>query len=190
MCGRQRVRQPESAGMEDAVAPSESERLDTEDLEAAGRRGAGLSELMKKALLAGIGAVFMTEESVRGYVREARLPREIARLIIDNTQAAKEQFFRYLARELSELVRRSDLPAALLAFFREHTIEVHASIRFRASAAEQQAAAAAAPPGRAEPPGGGEAGSAPDAAGGVAVPPPAGPAAAAPGGEQDGEVGL
>src|SRR4051812_3482267 len=48
-------------------------------------RPGGLSDMMKKALFAGIGAVFMTEESVRAYVSESKLPRELAQYVIKNT---------------------------------------------------------------------------------------------------------
>lgn len=95
-----------------------------------GRTG-GLSDMMKKALFAGIGAVFMTEESVRAYVTEAKLPREIRNYLIQNSSQAKEQFFGYLAKELSQLVRKSDLPKVVQTFLREHTIEIEAKVRFR-----------------------------------------------------------
>jgi hypothetical protein len=101
-----------------------------DDLEQNGRRGS-LGDLMRKAISAGIGAVFMTEESVRSYVRDSKLPRDVARFLIDSTQTAKEQFFEYLAREISGLVRKSDLPKALEAFLQANTIEINAKIRFR-----------------------------------------------------------
>src|SRR5688572_31977258 len=93
----------------------------------------GLSDMMKKALFATIGAVFMTEESVRSYVSESKLPRDIRNYIIQNTGQAKEQFFGYLSKELSQLVLKSDLPKVLEAFLRDHTIELEAKIRFRAN---------------------------------------------------------
>ena len=97
------------------------------------KQGGILGDVMKKALFATLGAVFMTEESVRSYVSEAKLPKDIRNYIIQNTGQAKEQFFGYLAKEVSQLVRKSDLPKALKGFLSDHTIEVEAKIRFKSN---------------------------------------------------------
>jgi hypothetical protein len=115
-----------------------------DDLDAKGR--SSISDIMKKALFAGIGAVFMTEESVRGYVAEAKLPREIRNYIIQNTTQAKEQFFSYLSKELSQVVMKSDLPKVVQRFLSDHTIEVEAKIRFRSNGSPEILAGARATP--------------------------------------------
>jgi hypothetical protein len=99
---------------------------DREDEIDNGRSRSGISEIMKKALFASIGAVFMTEESVRTYISDAKLPREIRNFILQNTTQAKEQFFGYLSKELTDIVMRSDLPNVLRRFLSDHTIEIEA----------------------------------------------------------------
>jgi hypothetical protein len=131
-----------------------------------GRTRGGLSEIMKKALFAGIGAVFMTEESVRSYVSDAKLPRDIRNYIIQNTTQAKEQFFGYLSKELSQIVIRSDLPKVIQRFLSDHTIELEAKIRFRSNASPELSGSAKATPSPVQ---------APPPASAVAVPPPAAP---------------
>lgn len=95
------------------------------------RRGSGLSDMMRKAVAAGMGAVFMTEESVRAYVSEAKLPREIARSIIQSSTAAKEQLLQYVSNEVSDLIQKTDLTGFLGRFLEQHEIEIEAKIRFR-----------------------------------------------------------
>ena len=146
-------------------------------------RGSGLSEIMKKALFASIGAVFMTEESIRSYVSEAKLPREIRGYLLQNTQQAKEQFFRYLAGEISQIVIRSDLPRVFERFLTDHTIEIEAKIRFKSNgqaevSAEAKAMPVPAAPSRAAP----AAGNPPPAR---EVPPPSQAAQPAPAGQYD-----
>jgi hypothetical protein len=157
----------------------------------------GLSDMMKKAAFAAIGAAFMTEESVRSYVAESKLPRELAKAVLQNANQAKEQFFGYLAKEFTALVKKSDLPKVAEKFLREHTIEVEAKIRFRPNAAPEitlggvraasgggEPAAGGAAPGGAGLPGpaaGGAAGPAAPANGlpaGRSAPPPPPPAPA------------
>lgn len=117
-----------------------------DDSDSAKGRGGGISDIMKKALFAGIGAVFMTEESVRNYVSEAKLPRDIRNYIIQNTSQAKEQFFAYLSKELSQVILRSDLPKVIQRFLADHTIELEAKIRFKPNGAPELTGAARAAP--------------------------------------------
>ncbi len=116
-----------------------------DDLENGRSRG-GLSEIMRKAFFASLGAVFMTEESVRAYISDAKLPRDIRNFIIQNTAQAKEQFFAYLSKELTEIVLRSDLPKVIQRFLSDHTIELEAKIRFRPNGAPETAGAVRAVP--------------------------------------------
>src|SRR5438105_15229740 len=94
-----------------------------------GKSRGGLSDMMKTALFASVGAVFMTAESVRNYVSDAKLPREIRNYLIQNAAQAKEQFFDYVSKELSQVLLRSDLPKVLQKFLVDHTIELEAKIR-------------------------------------------------------------
>lgn len=89
----------------------------------------GLGSTMRKALFAAVGAAFMTEEGLRSYVKDAKLPRDITRYVLNNAHSAKEQLFTYVARDVSELLRKSDLPKAIAQFLESHTMEL--SIRFR-----------------------------------------------------------
>jgi hypothetical protein len=120
--------------------------IDRDDELENGRARGGLSDMMKKALFAGIGAVFMTEESVRSYVSDAKLPREIRNYIIQNTTQAKEQFFGYLSKELSQVLLRSDLPKVIQKFLADHTIELEAKIRFKSNGAPEVSGGARALP--------------------------------------------
>lgn len=133
------------------MAPERDDELDGPKNRNASGLGGGVSDMMKKALFATIGAVFMTEESVRAYVAESKLPREIRNYVIQNTAQAKEQFFSYLSKELSQLVMKSDLPKVVQGFLKDHTIEVEAKIRFRGNGAPELSMGVVAPPATAIP---------------------------------------
>ncbi|MGZ3460324.1 MAG: hypothetical protein ACXU86_17695, partial [Archangium sp.] len=59
-------------------------------------------ELMRKAAFAGLGALFMTEESLRRSAGQMRLPREVLNAILAQAERTKDD----LARMLTEEVRR------------------------------------------------------------------------------------
>jgi hypothetical protein len=113
------------------VEEAEPVGLDVEgqDLQAGGR---GLiPDAVKKALLAGVGALFMTEEGARRLAREWKLPKDVIGFIGQQASSAKEEVLRVLSDEIrrfleSEVVRR-ELGRALESM----SVEVHAEIRLR-----------------------------------------------------------
>jgi len=100
-----------------------------------GRTASGaISDIMKKALFAGIGAVFMTEESIRGYLAEAKFPREIRNYVVQNADRMRGELFGYVSKELKQIFQRADLPKVFNEFLETHTIE----IRFRKNKGESE----------------------------------------------------
>jgi hypothetical protein len=98
-----------------------------------GLRGS-ITDGVKKALLAGVGALFLTEEGARKLARDWKLPKDLAAFIGQQAQSAKEDILRMFTDEIrrfleSELVRREFLKA-----LSENTIEIRAEIRLRPDA--------------------------------------------------------
>jgi len=94
------------------------------------RAWGGVSDMMRKAVFAGLGALFMTEESIKKYVSEAKLPKNIGKYVLDNAQKGKEELFQFIARELADVITRSELPEEAVRFLNEHKIRVAAEIEF------------------------------------------------------------
>jgi hypothetical protein len=94
--------------------------------------GRGLiPDSVKKALLSGVGALFMTEEGARRLARDWKLPKEVIGFLGQQAQGAKDEILRVLSDEIrrfleSEAVRR-ELGRALASM----AVEVHAEIRLR-----------------------------------------------------------
>jgi hypothetical protein len=93
-----------------------------------------IPEAVKKAILAGVGAVFMTEEGARRLARDWKLPKDVISFVGQQAQSAKDEILRALGEEIhrflqSDLVRREFLKA-----LEQSTIEVKMEIRFRPDA--------------------------------------------------------
>jgi len=93
--------------------------------------GGGLQEALRKALLAGMGAIFLTEEGARRLAREWKLPKELIGYLGQQAAGAKDEILRVFSDEVrrffeSEAVRR-EFARALSAM----VVEVKAEIRVR-----------------------------------------------------------
>jgi len=93
-------------------------------------RGGIPENLTKKILTLGLGAYFLTEDTVRRYVKDAKIPRDIARSITQNASKGKDELYGYVARELSSFLKQMDLQQELDRFVRSHKVRISAEIEF------------------------------------------------------------
>jgi hypothetical protein len=123
------------------LTPDEAEPLDErEPLEEgeplggdAAPRGL-IPEGVKKAILAGVGALFMTEEGARRLAREWKLPKEVVGFIGGQAQAAKDEILRTLGAEVRRFLESEAIRREFLKGLADSTIEIRAEIRLRSSA--------------------------------------------------------
>lgn len=110
--------------------PGEAPAAGEPGAEAAGP-GGGLQDALRKALLAGMGAIFLTEEGARRLAREWKLPKELIGYLGSQASGAKDEILRIFSDEVrrffeSEAVRR-EFARALSSM----VVEVKAEIRVR-----------------------------------------------------------
>ncbi|MFO0581078.1 MAG: hypothetical protein U0229_02295 [Anaeromyxobacter sp.] len=111
----------EEAGPGDEGASEESRRL--------------IPETVKRALLAGVGALFMTEEGARKLARDWKLPKEVVGFVGSQASAAKDEVLRLLGQEVRRFLESETVRREFLKALSESTIELHAEIRVRPDAA-------------------------------------------------------
>ncbi len=121
--------------MEDRPRPLEDEPLlpqQDPDLPAGGR---GLiPDGVKKAILAGVGALFMTEEGARRLARDWKLPKELIGFIGQQAQGAKDEVLRVLADEIRRFLQSETVRGELSKVLESMAVEVHAEIRLKPAA--------------------------------------------------------
>ena len=96
----------------------------------AGLRGT-IADGVKKALLAGVGALFLTEEGARRLARDWKLPKDVAAFIGQQATSAKDELLRMFSEEIRRFLENE---AVRREFFKElanSTVEIHAEIRLR-----------------------------------------------------------
>lgn len=98
--------------------------------------------LTRRILTLGLGAYFLTEDTVRRYVKDAKIPRNIAQGIVHNATKGKDELYGFVARELSGFLKQMDLQAELDRFVRSHKVRISAEIEFIPKPVSPEAAAA------------------------------------------------
>jgi hypothetical protein len=83
-------------------------------------------------LTVGVGAAFMTEESIRGLVSEFKLPKELLGGILESANKTKNEFFQNLSRDVLNRVTENVDPRELLTeILEKNEIELRVKVRFK-----------------------------------------------------------
>ena len=114
------------AGPRDDFSPSDP-------LEDETPRGS-LADGVKKAILAGMGAIFLTEESARRLARDWKLPKEVIGFVGQQAQGAKDEILRVFADELRRFLQSEAVQREFWKALGESVVEIHAEVRVRPDA--------------------------------------------------------
>lgn len=90
----------------------------------------GLGDMFKKIAQVGMGAAFMTEESIKGVLNDLPISKEIISGLVQNARGAKEDFTKGLREEFSRYLSRLDKESLIDYLVENYDIEVNASLKF------------------------------------------------------------
>ncbi len=115
--------------------PSFTTPVDPELLEGAEEAPSGgrgfIPDAVRKAVLAGVGALFMTEEGARRLARDWKLPKEVIGFIGQQAQSAKDEVMRVFAEEVRHFLESEAVRRELGRVLESMAVEVRAEIRLR-----------------------------------------------------------
>ena len=95
-----------------------------------GSRAAGfVPEFVRKVAVAGLGALFMTEEGIRSLAGQLKLPKEMLGYILGQAEKTKDEVGRVVSEEVRRFLQSEKLRDELLKLLSGATIEVKAQIR-------------------------------------------------------------
>lgn len=87
-----------------------------------------LGETLRKLLTAGISAAFMTEESIRAYVSELKLPKDVVHLLLQGASKSKDELMNRVGKEVINMISKIDFVKEASRFAEEHKFRVSAEI--------------------------------------------------------------
>ena len=88
------------------------------------------SELMKEVTLTGLATVFMTEEGVRGYLKDKKLPKELVTLLMEGFNKKKDNFYEMCTREFGKVLGKIDLTREFQKFLETHDVHIEGKLSF------------------------------------------------------------
>ena len=88
-----------------------------------------IPELVRKVAVAGLGAVFMTEEGIRALAGQLKLPREVLTYVLSQAERTKEQVGQVISEEVRRYLQSDRLRDEFLKLLAGMTIEVKAEVK-------------------------------------------------------------
>lgn len=89
------------------------------------------SEVVKDLTATGLATIFMTEEGVRTYLRDKKLPKELASLLLDSFNRRKDNFYETLTREFGKMLSKVDVTKEIQKFLESHEVDINAKVSFK-----------------------------------------------------------
>ncbi|MBI3533981.1 MAG: hypothetical protein HY072_00625 [Deltaproteobacteria bacterium] len=89
------------------------------------------SEFVKKVITVGIGAAFLTEESLRSLMSEFKLPKELFSGLLESANKTKNEFFQRLSTDIMEkLTPKLDLKELISEVLEKHELDFEVKLKF------------------------------------------------------------
>lgn len=93
--------------------------------------GGFVADAVRKAVLAGVGALFLTEEGARRLARDWKLPRELISYVGSQAAGAKEEILRIVGDEIRRFLESEAVRREFVRHMTSMSIEVKAEIRLK-----------------------------------------------------------
>lgn len=90
-----------------------------------------LADTVKKAVLAGVGALFLTEEGARKLARQWKLPKELISYVGSQAAGAKNEMLRIVSDEVRRFLESEAVRREFVKALGSMAIEINAEIRFK-----------------------------------------------------------
>jgi len=91
-------------------------------------RGIPITDTIKKILTTGLSAAFMTEESIRSFVSELKLPKETLNLLLQGASKSKEELMNRVGNEIVKVISKIDFVKEASRFVEEHKFKISAEV--------------------------------------------------------------
>lgn len=89
-----------------------------------------IPDLIKKAVIGGVDRTMEAQESIRTFIAESKLPKEVANAIFQQIDQTKDGLFRVVAKEIRSFLEAIDFQRELQKLLTTVSFEIKTEIRF------------------------------------------------------------
>ncbi|MDZ4660680.1 MAG: hypothetical protein SGJ18_03585 [Pseudomonadota bacterium] len=114
--------------MSDPKKTTDENIKNTPDEDGWGEGKGVLGESIKKLFAAGISAAFMTEESIRAYLGDIKLPKDVIGGLVSGAMKSKEEFMNKVSNEVVKIISKIDYVKEASRFVEEHKFKINAEV--------------------------------------------------------------
>jgi len=101
----------------------------TDDDEAREGWSSFVPDFVKKVAVAGMGALFMTEEGIKSLAGQMKLPKEVLGFILSQAEKTKDEVGRVVSEEVRRFLQSEKLREEFLKLLSGMTVEIKAEVR-------------------------------------------------------------
>jgi hypothetical protein len=94
------------------------------------KSGPWWTDVVKEVTTMGLGTLFMTEEAVRNYLKDKKLPKEIVTALLENVGKKKEDLYDSVAKEFGRVLSKVDISKEVARFLETHKVSIEARLTF------------------------------------------------------------
>ena len=87
-----------------------------------------IGEALKKVFSAGVSAAFMTEEGIRTYLGDLKLPKEVLNVLVQTAGKSKEEITNRVTKEVVGIISKIDFVKEMSKFAETHKFKIQAEI--------------------------------------------------------------
>jgi polyhydroxyalkanoate synthesis regulator phasin len=95
------------------------------------KKDSPIGDIIKKVVSVGVGAAFMTEESVKKVLEDLPLPKDIISGLVQNAKGAKEDFSNGIREELRNYLSKVDASKIAMDILDRYDVEVETKFKFK-----------------------------------------------------------
>jgi hypothetical protein len=91
-------------------------------------KGSNLADTLKKLFSAGLGAAFLTEDVIRSYLQDVKLPKDVLNLILQQASRSKEDLMNRIGNETIKMISKIDFVKEASRFVETHKFKISAEV--------------------------------------------------------------
>src|SRR3989442_9398072 len=110
--------------------PDEDDDLPPEEMK---RLSGIVPDIVRRAVLTGVGALFMTEEGIRNLVGEMKLPKDALAFLVTQAERTRSEATRIVTHEVRRFLEGETLRREIWKLFTNVTLEVNATVQLKPS---------------------------------------------------------